>query len=176
MMRKFRISLICGLVLTLLLVKNHLDSIKSDRQDRRGFDYVVDDTGGAHIELVSKDQFAAPIHSSLQVSSSTTTPVTPTPTPTSKVYPEPTKPAIERTEFKPEIIPVEVPGLWDSDDDDFASFLWGYMEEGEEEEGERKPTPSSPPKPKVTPKSDRIIVVGRTSRENTDWLEEELPE
>jgi hypothetical protein len=168
MMRTFRVSLICSLVLTLLLVKNHLDSIKSDRQDRRGFDYVVDG-GGAHIELVSKDQFAAPVHSSLQVSSSTTTLLTPT----SKVYPEPTKPAIERTEFKPEIIPVEVPGLWDDDDDDFASFLWGYMEAEEEE---RKPTPSSPPKPKVTPKSDRIIVVGRTSRENTDWLEEELPE
>jgi hypothetical protein len=176
MMRTFRISLICSLVLTLLLVKNHLDSIKSDRQDRRGFDYVVDGGGGTHIELVSKDQFAAPVHFSLQVSSSTTTPLTPTPTPTSKVYPEPTKPAIERTEFKPEIIPVEVPGLWDDDDDDFASFLWGEMEEEEKEKGERKPTPSSPPKPKVTPKSDRIIVVGRTSRENTDWLEEELPE
>lgn len=172
-MRTFRISLICGLVLTLLLVKSHLDSIKSDRQDRRRFDFVVND-GGAHIELVSKDQVPTPVHSSSRVSSSTTT----TPTPTSKAWPEPTNPAIKRTEFKPQIIPVEVPGGWDDDIFDFTPFLWDSTEDDkdEEEEEERKPTPSSPPKPKVTPKSDRIVVMGRTSWENTDWLEEELCE
>jgi len=159
-MHTFRISLICGLVLTLLLVKSHLDSIESDRQ---AIDFVVNDQG-ARIELVSKGQVPTPIHSSLQVSS----PTIATPKPTSKVYPEPTNPALKRTEFKPETIPVDVPGLYNDDD-----FLWDYTEDYDEE---RKPTPSSPPKPKVSPKSDRIVVMGSTSWENTDWLEEELPE
>ena len=176
MMRTFRITLVCGLVLTLLLVKTHLDSIKSDRvdrlghQDRRKFDFVVND-GGAHIELVSKDRLLPPDQawSSSTITSTATVSIS-----TSKTYPEPTKPAIQRTEFKPQIIPVEVPGLWYDDYDDFDDSWWQYIEDGEEEE--RKPIPSSPPKPKVTPKTDRIIVMGRTSWESSDWLEEELPE
>ncbi|KAJ5134929.1 hypothetical protein N7526_006294 [Penicillium atrosanguineum] len=176
MMRTFRITLVCGLVLTLLLVKIHLDSIKSDRvdrldrQDRRKFDFVVND-GGAHIELVSKDQLSPSVQA---WSSSTTASTTTVSTSTSKTYPEPTNPAIRRTEFKPQIIPVEVPGFWADDYDDYDDLWWQYIEDYEEEE--RKPTPSSPPKPKVTPKTDRIIVMGRTSWEDSDWLEEELPE
>ncbi|KAJ6107119.1 hypothetical protein N7523_008442 [Penicillium sp. IBT 18751x] len=175
-MRTFRITLVCGLVLTLLLVKTHLGSIKSDRvdhqdhQDRRKFDFVVND-GGAHIELVSKDQLRPPVQA---WSSSTVTSTTTVSTSTSKIYPEPTNPAIKRTEFKPQIIPVEVPGLWYDDYDDLDDPWWQFL--GNEEKEERKATPSSPPKPKVTPKTDRIIVMGRTSWEDSDWLEEELPE
>lgn len=168
MMRTFRITLVCGLVLTLLLVKTHLDSIKRDRVDRRKFDFVVND-GDTHIELVSKDQLPAPV----QFLSSSSTTVS---TSTSKTYPEPTKPAIKRTEFKPQIIPVQVPGIWDEDYDDYDDFWWHYMEDDEEEKEERKPTSTKPPRPYVTPKTDRIIVMGRTSWEDSDWLEEELPE
>jgi hypothetical protein len=178
MMHTFRITLVCGLVLTLLLVKTHLDSIKRDRvdrqghQDRRKYDFVVND-GNTHIELVSNDQLSAPVQF---LSSSSTTSATTVSTPTSKTYPEPTKPAIKRTEFKPQIIPVQVPGIWDDDYDDYDDFWLDYMEDDEEEKEERKPTPTKPPRPYVTPKTDRIIVMGRTSWEDSDWLEEELPE
>lgn len=175
-MRTFRISLAVALVITFLLVKSHLDSIGSAQREREydagiAPDFVLED-GGAHIELLSKDQVPVP---PVRSGSSSRATHSSTPTSKTKTYLQPTKP-VTPTKWQPESIPVYVPGqeFWEDDDDfnlDWQDYLLGWDSDKDSE-----PAQLAPPKPKVTPKSDRIIVMGRTSREDTTWLEDELPE
>lgn len=165
-MRTYRISLTLVLVITFLLVKSHVSSIGSGPQKRdhgRGVDVapeLVLEEHGAHIELVSKN------HVPRSRSASTTAQ---SHTPTGKIYPEPTNPAMPKR-WVPETVPVYVPGseFWDDEDDYY--FWQNYWREMENERRRKAP------KPKVTPMSDRIVVVGRMSYEDTTWLEDELPE
>lgn len=169
-MRTLRVSLAIALVLTVLLVKSHLDSLASEWQ--RGYgaelapEFVLNDDG-AHIELVSKDQV------SVLVDRPRSPPQAPQPTPpTSQAHLESTNPPPTRIKSVPETAPVWVPGVENEDmDEEMISYLRKYMEYLNR---------SNEPKPKVTPsvapKPDRIIVMGRTSLEDTSWLEYELPE
>lgn len=191
-----RVSVAIALLLTLVLVNRHVASIEpahaAQAEDLKS-EFVIQD-GEGHIELVSVDRHPRAVINSVHSSS----PSAPTlslplqtklnagPSPTVPRWLEPTKPA-PPTKFAPQKIPVDVPGefFWGADYDEYLNEL---MEEEDEEEdnpwgaqlGQRhknsKPTSSSPPKPKVTPKSDRIIVLGRMSYEDASWLEEELPE
>lgn len=171
-MRTYRISLTLVLVITFLLIKSHLNSIGSGPQKRdhgKGVDVapeLVLEEHGARIELVSKDHVPAPPARSRSRSASTTAH---SHTPTGKTYPEPTNPAMPKR-WAPETVPVYVPGseFWD-DEDDYVSWQ-NYWREVDNER-RRKAS-----KPKVTPMSDRIVVLGKMSWEDTTWLEDELPE
>lgn len=172
MMRTFRISLILVLVITLLLVKSHLNSIgfgpqKHDHGKGIGVtpDYILEEHG-AHIELVSKDHVPMPPAAARSRSAMETLQAH---TPTGKTYLEPTNPATPKR-WVPETVPVYVPGqdFWDDVDDyDFWQDYW------QEVNNQRKQKAS---KPKVAPMSDRIVVLGRMSWEDPTWLEDELPE
>lgn len=88
---------------------------------------------------------------------------------------------------EPERIPVDVPGA------EWAGELWFRSEEEPEfydsngfddaqllapveHNDVMAPSSTAPSRPKVTPKSDRIIILGKMSYEDTDWLEDQLPE
>ena len=172
----FRVAIAIALVFGLFLVKNHLDSIDSqwlsDRDASLGpdsSDYVLDDAG-AHFELVSRKIALSSSSSSLPTPSLSS--------PTSKQFLEPTKPPATPTKFEPKRIPVNVPNQYldflDPSLDKYFNDL--DLSIGLKQGRKKMPKPSSPPKPKVTPKTDRIIVLGRMSWEDADWLEEELPE
>lgn len=187
--KSLRVSVAIGLILTLVLVNRHVASIEpaqaGDSNSNFKSEFVIED-GEGHIELVSVDRYPRAIVDSARAASSHTpipppasilqTIAKPAPSPTVQAWPEPTKPA-PPTRFAPKQIPVNVPGEFSWDDDD--SSLEDYGEE-EVQLGQRyknsKPTSSSPRKPKPTPKSDRIIVLGRMSYEDATWLEDELPE
>lgn len=173
MMRTFRISLALALVITFLLVKSHLGSIGSGKREHdygaAGAPELVLNDGGAHIELVSKDKVpkssrrsrpSSRAHSSL--------------TPTLKTYPDPTNPVAPR-KSEPETVPVHVPGQ-EFLNDDYFDNAWEEYWSSVNWDPDWEPARASPPKPKVTPKSDRVIVMGRTWWEDSTWLKEELPE
>lgn len=172
MMRTFRISLALAVVIIFLLVKSHLNSIASGQrrhdQNAAGAPELVLDDGGAHIELVSKDRLPKSLRRS-RPSSRARAP----PAPTLETHPDPTDPVAPR-EWEPETVSVYVPGQEFLDDDYFDDVWEEYW--SNVRNPAREPARASPPKPKVMPKSDRVIVMGRTFWEDTTWLEEELPE
>jgi hypothetical protein len=171
-----RAAIAIVLVVTVFLSKIHLDSIsqshdRSDLQNTREDLYVLN--GDAYIELVS-----API-------------ATPTARhPTRRKW-KPTgrpTPRLVMAESEPKRIPVNVPGAeWDGQDPFFGArrphILSGLQEPYAnllnpvvQEVQKMTPSSTTPLRPKITPKPDRIIVLGKMSYENTDWLEEQLPE
>lgn len=154
-MHTLRILLALTLILTLLLVKSHLDSISSNPLQSAGDDGKVLAEGGAV---------------NYPVASSWTTDSIPNPV----AYPEPTNP-VAPTNWDPESIPVDVPPpVVENDGDPASDEMEDYWRQLDSERKSRPKT--SPDKPKVMPKSDRVIVSGRTSQEDTSWLEDELPE
>lgn len=179
----YRVSIAIALVLTILLVKNHLDSLEPQWQADRGADLVpvfVLDSGGAHIELLSANPAQKSPSNSSQpsLSSFSSSPIAPKQNsiPPTKSWPEPTNPPVPPTKFQPKSIPVDVPG---ANDDIWQYPFWA--DRNDDEVGvihnqNDKPKPKSTPKPKISPYPDRTIVLGRMSWEDTDWLEEELPE
>lgn len=164
-MRTLRIFLALTLILALLLVKSHLDSISSERgqspDDARDIaSKSVLNEGGTSIELVSKG------HPLEESSLTIELPSNP------EAYPQPTNPSAPER-WEPESIPVNVPEqlALDAHGDSTAAMeeYWRQLD------AERK-SKTKTSRPKVKPKSDRIIVIGRTSGEYTSWLEDELPE
>jgi hypothetical protein len=182
----FRVSIAVALVITILLVKNHLDSLEPQWQADRGADLAPEfvlDSAGAHIELVSANPNPAQLSPSYSSHSShssyPSSPIAPksSPAPPSKTWPEPTNPPVTPTKFQPKSIPVDVPG---ANDDIWQYPFWA---DRDDEVGvihnlnlKPEPKPKSTPKPKVSPYPDRIVVLGRMSWEDSDWLEDELPE
>jgi len=179
----FRVAIAVALVFTIFLVKNHLSSIDEQWQTDRSAsrvpvpDFILDGAG-THIELVSGDDVAAAeeaVSSSVTVSRVSSTPIR---TSTTQKFLEPTGLPVKPAQFEPKTIPVEVPGS------DFYDelFLDDYLNTLDYELGSRHGHNQPPPKPKATPKppvpklTDRIVVLGRMSWEDSDWLEEELPE
>lgn len=170
-----------ALVFTIFLVKNHLSSIDEQWQTDRSAsrvpvpDFVLDGAG-THIELVSGDDVAKEAFSSSVAASQLSS--TPTSTSTTAKFLEPTGPPVTPAQFKPKTIPVEVPGSQFYDE----LFLDDYLDTLDYDIGSRHGHNQPPPKPKATPKppvpklTDRIVVLGRMSWEDSDWLEEELPE
>ncbi|KAJ5563102.1 hypothetical protein N7461_001863 [Penicillium sp. DV-2018c] len=85
-------------------------------------------------------------------------------------------------ESEPKRIPVDVPVAdWDTQDAFLAIMRQQMLSDLQispavQEVQKIAPSSTAPPRPKVTPKSDRVIVLGRMSYEDTDWLEEQLPE
>ncbi|CAI7607661.1 hypothetical protein PCG10_006452 [Penicillium crustosum] len=166
-----RVVIAIGLITTLFLVKFHLDSILQWQTDGITSDrYVLN--GDSYIELVSQ----------------TATPASQTQTrrkwiPTARPTP---RPLIANPE--PKRIPVDVPGAEWAGELFFGSrgapkfydfdsiFDDAQIIAPAEHNDAVAPSSTAPPRPKVTPKSDRVIVLGKMSYENTDWLEDELPE
>jgi hypothetical protein len=175
----FRAAIAIVLLVTVLLVKSHLDSISQwqDTGDRRKAStrdiYVLED-GDAYIELVSAD-------------TTTSTPSNPTKrkwVPTARPTPRPMS-----ASAKSRRIPVDVPGAeWAGQDPFFRSRRPNRLTEAQRLHAQQldalqpgnmqkmAPSSSMPPRPTITPKSDRIIILGKMSYEDTDWLEDELPE
>ncbi|KAJ5223276.1 hypothetical protein N7468_007818, partial [Penicillium chermesinum] len=165
----FRVAVAIALVGAIFVLKQHLNSIGEQWQSAKAqvANYVVNEDG-AHIELVSG-----------RVSSAR---YDPTPAP-SKTWLEPTKPALPKPDFVPQQIPVDVP-----EPQPFDWYLDDYLEElqlelemaQQEEEEEKKKKKekqrTKPPRPTVSPMTDRVVVLGKMSWEDTDWLDEELPE
>ncbi|KXG51469.1 Protein of unknown function DUF3431 [Penicillium griseofulvum] len=160
-----RVAIIAfALIITIFSVKSHLDSILWDDRTSSGL-YVLGDT---YIELVSAHT-----------------------TPTSNTKPRkffpttrPTSP-VKSNNREPKRVPVDVPGAeW------AGELLFGSPEFYESESllddpkilapveynDVTAPSSTAPPRPKVTPKSDRVIVMGKMSYEDTNWLEDQLPE
>lgn len=179
----FRVAIAVALVFTIFLVKNHLSSIDEKWQTDRSANRVpvpdfILDRAGTHIELVSGDDIAAAekaTSTSVAVSRVSSTSIS---TSTTQGFLEPTGPPVTPKQFEPETIPVEVPGSEFYDD----LFSDDYLDTLDYEFGSRYGHNQPPPKPKATPKppvpklTDRIVVLGRMSWEDSDWLEEELPE
>ncbi|KAK5797356.1 hypothetical protein VI817_003647 [Penicillium citrinum] len=156
-------------------------------------DFVIEE-GNGRIELVSGDRHPRAMKNNAHSAVSSSSPSIViaqsriVPSPTSQGWLEPTNPVsapAPPTKFAPQQIPVRVPGLdfWNDDDDDDDEYMNDYtMSENDGIFGQRHrnklnhPDESSPPKPTVTPKSDRIVVLGRMSYEDSSWLEEELPD
>ncbi|KAJ5873124.1 hypothetical protein N7455_003667 [Penicillium solitum] len=160
-----------GLIITLFLVKFHLDSILQWQTDGITSDvYVLD--GDSYIELVS--------HTATPASQTQTRRKwIPTARPTSRLVianPEPKR------------IPVDVPGAEWAGELFFGSRgapnfydLESVLDNAQiiapaEHNDAAAPSSTAPSRPKVTPKSDRVIILGKMSYENTNWLEDELPE
>ncbi|KAK4868544.1 hypothetical protein LT330_006746 [Penicillium expansum] len=167
-----RAAIAIALIITLFLVKFHLDSILQWRNDGITSDlYVLD--GDAYIELVSA-------HTATPASrTQTRRKWTPTARPTPR-------PVIANPE--PKRIPVDVPGAeWAGElffrsrgtpkfYDLETSFDDAQLIAPAEHNDVMAPSSTAPRRPKVTPKSDRVIVLGKMSYEDTNWLEDELPE
>ncbi|KAJ5469817.1 hypothetical protein N7530_007174 [Penicillium desertorum] len=164
-----RAAIAVALIITLFLVKHHLDSILRWRDDE-----II--LGDAYIELVSAHA-ATPA-----------TPASPTQT-RRKWYPtaRPTAQVIANPE--PERIPVDVPGAeWAGElffnareAPNFHDSMKGLIDNVQllapvEQGDATAPSSTAPSRPKVTPKSDRVIIVGKMSYEDTNWLEDHLPE
>ncbi|CAI7571756.1 unnamed protein product [Penicillium viridicatum] len=161
-----------ALIIILFLVKSHLDSILQSQPDGITSDlYVLD--GDAYIELVSAH---------------TATPASKTQTrrkwiPTARPTP---RPVVANPE--PKRIPVDVPGAEWAGELFFGSRgepkfydLENVLDDAQiiapaEHNDVVAPSYTAPARPKVTPKSDRVIVLGKMSYEDTTWLEDELPE
>ncbi|KAJ5795328.1 hypothetical protein N7457_001927 [Penicillium paradoxum] len=171
-----RAAIAITLVIT-LLVKFHLDSISQWQNDQIDLTNTMRDlymNGDAYIELVS-----AP---------------TPTPTaqaPTRRKWTPMTRPTplTVTPEYEPKRVPVDVPGAYSSGRDPFwrtrkpqklTEFQKIHVDLlspiGRGEAQPREPSSTAPSRPKVTPKTDRTIILGKMSYENTDWLEDGLPE
>lgn len=168
-----RAAIAIALILTLFWVKSHLESILQWRNDEYNSDlYVLN--GDAYIELVSAH---------------TATPATPSHTQTRRKWSPTARPTprLMIANPEPERIPVDVPGA------EWAGELWFRSEEEPEfydsngfddaqllapveHNDVMAPSSTAPSRPKVTPKSDRIIILGKMSYEDTDWLEDQLPE
>ncbi|KAJ5146550.1 Protein of unknown function DUF3431 [Penicillium bovifimosum] len=156
------------LVVVMFLWKIYLDFI-SQWHVRRDLQNTREDHGDAYIELVS-----API-----ATSTTRRKWTPTIRPASRLV---------MADSEPQRIPVDVPSAeWDVQEPLFEAISRNMLSDLQEphenlltpvEQEEQKVESSSTalPRPKVTPKLDRIIVLGKMSYEDTDWLEEQLPE
>ncbi|KAJ6110860.1 hypothetical protein N7486_003095 [Penicillium sp. IBT 16267x] len=179
----FRVAIAVALVFTIFLVKDHLSSIEQWESDRSRSrvpvpDFVLDGAG-THIELVSGQDVAAAAHAAASSSSavSQVSSLTPT-TSTTQKFLEPTGSPVTPAQFEPKTIPVEVPGSGLNDElflDDYLDIL-DYDLGGRHGHNQPPPKPKSTPKPPVPKLTDRIIVLGRMSYENSDWLEEEMPE
>lgn len=181
--KSLRVSVAIVLLLTLVLVNRHVASIEPAQPEDLASEFVID-AGQGHIELVSSDRRPRGVAESAPPSSyvSALAPHSRTmsnsaASPTVQGWLEPTKPA-PPIKFAPKQIPVYVPGqeYWDFDYDLYPNEYREDVQLGQRHKNKGRPTTSSPPKPKVTPKSDRIVVLGRMSYEDTSWLEEELPE
>lgn len=170
-----RAAIALALVATVLLVKIHLDSLSQwqDSGDRRTSardSYVLED-GDAYIELVSAEP--------------TTTTKNPTRRkwiPTARPTPRPMSASAQTKR-----IPVDVPDAeWSWGDPWYdklsnsqklhAQQLGPIQQLKQGNEHKNPPSSSAPPRPKITPKSDRTIILGKMSYEDTNWLEDELPE
>ncbi|KAJ5272299.1 hypothetical protein N7478_007424 [Penicillium angulare] len=172
----FRVVVAITLVFALFLVKNHLSSIDDQWQSQSGRSagrsaQITWRDAGARIELVSGDDHI----SSSPIPSVHATP-TPSSTPTGSSYEEPTGKPVAVPRFEPQQIPVEVPG---EVEDDYDFWLDDYLDELDNDLGRyghnQMPDPRPPP-PQVPKLEDRIIVLGRMSWEDSDWLDYELPE
>ncbi|KAJ5626522.1 hypothetical protein N7528_003949 [Penicillium herquei] len=192
MLVTFRVAIAVALVFTIFLVKNHLNSLDQWSTDRNsGPDFILNDAG-AHIELVSGDDSKPdmPAESGVRnVTLESNVSSTPMPTTSKNVWEKPTGEPVIPSSFKPKQIPVDVP---DDTFDPFLEDLYYFGDEDEEQTEDmhydmgrfdhnqmpkKKPDPPEPPKPPQVPKlTDRIIVLGRMSWEDSDWLDWELPE
>jgi hypothetical protein len=171
-----------AVVLTVLLVRSHVESISQPqtpgRKQASARDYYVLDNSDAYIELVSADTTTSPSYNPTRHK------WVPTGRPTPPVVPD---------KIATKQIPVRVPGAeWAGQD----PFLRDWMSksnpkkltDSQKAHGQQlgplkygnvqklAPSSTAPPRPKITPKSDRIIVLGRMSYEDADWLEDLLPE
>ncbi|KAJ5981536.1 hypothetical protein N7522_013957 [Penicillium canescens] len=177
-----RAAIAIAVVFTVLLVKSHLDSIPQwqapGRKQASTRDYYVLDESDAYIEMVSADT----------TTSASQNPTrhkwTPSGRPTPPVVPD---------KVVPKQIPVRVPGAEWAGQDPFLRN-WNSktnpkkLTDSQKSHGQQlgpiqhgdvqklAPSSTAPPRPKVTPKPDRIIVLGKMSYEDTDWLEDQLPE
>ncbi|KAJ5948036.1 hypothetical protein N7466_001051 [Penicillium verhagenii] len=190
----FRVAVAVALVFTIFFVKNHLSSIdeqwQSDRSASRVPDFILDGAG-THIELVSGDDRAAAVGKSVaaegtgaRVASSSfavsrVSSLTPS-TSTTVGFLDPTGSPVEPARFEPQTIPVDVPNADYFDDPFLEEYLdsldYGFGGESRHGHNQLPPKPESTPKPPVPKLTDRIVVLGRMSWEDSDWLEEELPE
>ncbi|KAJ5104321.1 hypothetical protein NUU61_001668 [Penicillium alfredii] len=169
----YRVSLTIILVVALLLVKKHLNSLRSQwpaHGQLTARDSYVVTNGGAHIELVSISNDPVDdvvvLLKTADVTSASAWTATTTATPTS----EPTQPSTQSRQSPTVASPPEP--LTDPIENGQSLVL-------------TIPVPAAsrafdreehPPRPKVTPKSDRVIILGQMSYEDTSWLEEQLPE
>lgn len=161
-----------ALIITLFLVKFHLDSILQWQPDGITSDlYVLN--GDSYIELVSAH---------------TTTPTSQTQTRRKWIPTARPTPRLVMANPEPKRIPIDVPGAeWAGElffgsrgapnFYDFESVLDNAQIIAPAEHNDMvAPSSTAPSRPKVTPKSDRVIVLGKMSYEDTSWLEDELPE
>lgn len=164
-----RVVIAIALIITLLLAKHHLDSILRWRDDK-----II--LGDAYIELVSTHAAMPATPASL---TQTRRKWYPTARPTAQVIANP----------EPERIPVDVPGAeWAGElffnareAPNFHDPMKGLIDNVQllapvEHGDAAAPSSTAPSRPKVTPHSDRIIVLGKMSYEDTNWLEDHLPE
>lgn len=176
----FRVAIAIALVLAFFLVKHQLEALQWTAGPKS--DWVID-RAGAHVELVSGDGVApvpAPLYSSVRISSSGT-PAKSAISTTSKRWEEPTGEPVTPAKVEPVQIPVQVPGegedwywgqdYWDEDQDGYLNDYLDDMDNGMG--GFDQPKPEPPQVPKLT---DRVVVLGRMSWEDSDWLDWELPE
>ncbi|KAJ5957998.1 uncharacterized protein N7479_005148 [Penicillium vulpinum] len=168
-----RAAIAVALVITVFLVKFHLDSILQWQNDPITSNlYVLD--GDAHIELVSAHTATSASHTQTRRKWF----------PTARPTPRPLIP----NNSEPKRIPVDVPGAEWAGELFFRSRAAPKFYDSESLFGNPKilapvehgnvmaPSATAPSHPKVTPKSDRVIVLGKMSYEDTDWLEDQLPE
>lgn len=167
-----RATIALALVITVFLVKSHLDSVLQWQTDHRiNTDLYI--LGDAYIELVSAQ---------------TATPATASQNPTRRKWTPTARPTPRLVQANPELkrVPVDVPGAeWAGDlffrsrgtPKSYDSLLDKLLSPVEEDDDDVvAPSSTAPARPKVTPKSDRIVVLGKMSYEDTDWLEDQLPE
>lgn len=177
----FRAAVAIALVLAFFLVKHQLEALQWTAGPKP--DWVID-RAGAHVELVSGDGVApiAPAYSSVRVSSSM--PAKFATSTISNRWEEPTGKPVTPAKVEPVQIPVQVPGegedwywgqdYWDEDEDGYLNDYLDDMDYGMgRSDHNQEPKPEPPQVPKLT---DRVVVLGRMSWEDSDWLDWELPE
>ena len=179
----FRVSFTILLIVFILLVNRQLKSINAVHVHLANTavhnSNLVLDNAGAHIELASSepaDNDRSRPHIA-PVASSSATMTLPSSVQSKARFPLYSKESLASpTRLEPKKIPVQVPGADDDSDSTWNNDFQRVKVGPGLRQKHRRPKPAPPPKPKVTPKSDRIIVVGKMWWEDTDWLEEELPE